>query len=64
MEFTGDYYIWDYSDSHCPECGSQEGTELNAKEVKQIANRLLLVRDNTKNRIGRKLRLMLKFHDD
>lgn len=40
MEFTGDYYqcldclhIWDYSDSHCPECGSQDEITLNANDV-------------------------------
>lgn len=71
MEFTGSYYqcndcghIIDYSDSHCPKCGSQDETELNAKEVNIIANLLMIVRDFTKNVEGRKIRKMLASHDD
>lgn len=71
MEFTGSYFectncnhIVDYSDTHCPECGSQEETELNAKEVKQKANQLLIIRDFNKNKIGKRLLNMLELHDD
>lgn len=70
-EFTGNYYecskckhITDYSDSHCSECGSQNETELNAKEVMQKANILLIIRDFEKNKIGKSLIEMLKKHDD
>lgn len=71
MEHTGSYYqcnkckdIIDYSDSHCTNCGSQDETELNANEVKQIAEQLLIIRDANKNQIGRNLIIMLKSHDD
>ena len=71
QEFTGSYFkcnkcnhIIDYSDSHCPECGSQDETELNAKEVHQIANQLLIIRCFNKNKIGRRLIKMLELHDD
>ena len=40
-EFTGDYYkcnhcgyVWDYMDSHCPNCGSQDEETLNAEQVR------------------------------
>lgn len=69
--FTGSYYqcndcknIIDYADSHCPNCGSQDETELNANEVKQIADQLLIIRDYLKNQIGHRLIKMLKRHDD
>lgn len=49
MEHTGSYYqctscneIIDYSDSHCPNCGSQDETDLNAHEVKKIAEALIV----------------------
>jgi len=71
MEHSGSYYqcdnctnIIDYNDSHCPNCGSQDETELNANEVKFIAEGLLIIRDYNKNKIGRKLIEMLKSHDD
>jgi RNA polymerase subunit RPABC4/transcription elongation factor Spt4 len=71
MGFTGSYYkcnkcfnIIDYSDSHCPECGSQDETELNAEEVNKIANQLLIIRDFNKNKTGKELLKMLKSHDD
>ena len=70
-EFTGSYFeckkcnhIIDYSDSHCPECGSQDETELNASEVQQKANQLLIIRDYNKNLIGKRLLKMLELHDD
>lgn len=63
QEFTGTYYkcnkcshIWDYSDSHCPNCGSQDETELNAKEVKEIALQMIAE--------GNAAIAMLKVHDD
>lgn len=71
MEYTGSYYqclscenIIDYSDSHCPECGSQEETELNANEVRKIANQLLIIRDYNKNKIANRLKEMLDSHGD
>lgn len=46
-EFTGDYYkcqdcnhIWDYIDTCCPECGSENEETINAKEVRQEASQL------------------------
>ena len=46
-EFTGDYYkcsdcghIWDYMETHCPECGSEDEETLNAKEVLEEASHL------------------------
>ena len=69
--FTGTYYqcndckhITDYADSHCPNCGSQDETDINANEVKLIAGQLLIIRDFNKNQIGHKLIEMLKTHDD
>lgn len=62
-EFTGTYYscndcnhIWDYSDSHCPNCGSQNENELNAKEVKELAERMIVEANSAI--------AMLKVHDD
>lgn len=71
MEYTGSYYqcnkckyIIDYSDSHCLNCGSQDETELNPKEVKQIVNKLLIIKDFEKQFQGYVLIEMLKKHDD
>lgn len=43
MKFTGNYnqckncnYIYDYEDL-CPECGSDDTSDLNAKEVKKYS---------------------------
>ena len=64
MEFTGTYYqcldclhIIDYSDSHCPECGSRDGTDLNANEV------LMSAESQTEKERNRLIK-MLKSHDD
>lgn len=47
MEFTGDYFkcescghIYDYNDV-CPVCGKDCITELNAKEVNEIVDRII-----------------------
>ena len=62
-EFTGDYYecencqyIWDYMDSHCPNCGSENEKVLNAREVKEKAYNMI---NNGQGYIA-----MLKVHDD
>jgi len=64
MEFTGTYYqcldclnIIDYSDSHCPECGSQDETSLNSVEV------LMSAESQTKKERNRLVK-MLELHDD
>ena len=64
MEFTGTYYqcldclhIIDYSDSNCPECGSQNETELNANEV------LMNAETQTEKEWFRLVK-MLELHDD
>lgn len=71
MEYIGTYYqcnkckhIIDYSDSHCPECGNQDETEINAKEVNRVANLCLIPRDFKLNEIGKNLLKMLESHDD
>lgn len=69
-EFTGSYYecnncknITDYSDSHCPQCGHQDETELNENEVLDKAKKLLIVRDLNKNNIGNELIKMVERHN-
>ena len=64
MEFTGSYYqcldclhIIDYSDSHCPECGSQDEIELNANEVIMSAESQTVEEQ-------KRLKQMLQLHDD
>lgn len=63
MEFTGTYYqcvecddIWDYSDSHCPNCGAQNETEISVREIKTVSNNLIIK--------GYRLIEMLKNHGD
>lgn len=62
-EFTGEYYhcedcnhLWDYNDSHCPNCGSENFGDLNANEVKEKANQMI--------NEGKSALAMLKVHDD
>ena len=63
-EFTGDYekcnacgYVWDFMESHCPECGSQDFEEINAKEVREHYK---MVGELEKSRMEK----MLELHDD
>lgn len=63
MEFTGTYYqcidcnhIWDYEDSHCPECGSEKETDLSPNEIKNISRQMIIK--------GYALISMLENHDD
>ena len=63
-EFTGDYekcnacgYVWDFMETHCPECGSQDFEEINANEI----------REHYKNVTGEecdRMEKMLKLHGD
>jgi hypothetical protein len=63
MEFTGNYnrcydckHIYDYEDV-CPECGSGAIEDLNANEIKEIA-------ENTKGEEAYMLYKMLELHGD
>lgn len=63
MEYTGDYnictrcsHIYDYDDA-CPECGSFEIEDLNAKEVKQWSKSCI-------NKESERLNKMLESHGD
>jgi predicted ATP-dependent serine protease len=71
MEFAGSYYqckncdhIIDYSDSHCPACGSQEEEELNANEVYKKANQLLTIGGFNESQKALRLLDILKIHGD
>ena len=64
LEFTGDYYkcsdclhVWDYMETHCPECGEQDFEEIDAHEVVMTAETAV---DNEQKRLLE----MLKLHGD
>ena len=45
LEFTGSYYecdhcdwVWDYNDTHCPQCGQQSFEDVNVNRIKEIRN--------------------------
>ena len=60
MEFTGNYYkcnecnhIWDFM-GICPNCGKDNQTDLNAKEVREIVGKMFDEQD--------RLKVMLETH--
>ena len=62
MEFTGNYYkcnecnhIWDFM-GICPNCGKDNQTDLNAKEVREIARKMFDEQD--------RLKMMLETHGE
>lgn len=65
MEFTGTYercnscgYVWDFMESNCPECGSQEiEGDLNAQEIKDSYK-------NVKGTEFTRMARMLELHGD
>ena len=64
MEFTGDYYkcmdcchVWDYNDTHCPECGSQDFETINSNEV-------IMTAESCDEKEQTRIAEMLKSHGD
>lgn len=64
MEFTGDYekcnacgYVWDFMETHCPECGSKDFEEINANEVREHYK-------NLKGKERERMEKMLELHGD